>query len=119
MDTNAPMPVTRARLLGACWIPTRALTFNGNVTSAGAMNTRLVLIIAKAYREMNPQPTRGAAAASVRSTRVSEDVLSMGGKASGNTHSSSRCRLRRRSRGVGERFGGTWRDHAPAEVPLA
>jgi hypothetical protein len=41
---RAPMPVTTARLFGACSIPTRELTFNARVTSRGARNSRLVLM---------------------------------------------------------------------------
>ena len=62
--SRAPTPATRARLFGACLIPTSEFTFNGTVTSKGAMNSRLVLMYAKAYREMKPHPTRCAAGGS-------------------------------------------------------
>ena len=42
MATNAPMPVTRARLSGARLIPSIELTFRARVTRAGARNTRHV-----------------------------------------------------------------------------
>ncbi len=58
MATRAPMPVTSAKLLGACSIPTSELTFSANVTSAGARNTRQVLMYANVYSEMKPHPTR-------------------------------------------------------------
>jgi hypothetical protein len=61
MASRAPIPATRARLFGACSIPTSAFTFNGKVTSRGATNSKLVLMYASAYREMNPHPTRSAA----------------------------------------------------------
>ena len=44
MDTKAPIPATSARLLGACLMPTSALTRKGSVTSIGARKTRLVLM---------------------------------------------------------------------------
>src|SRR5690348_3067913 len=59
--SKAPTPATRARLFGACLIPTSEFTFNGKVTSKGAMNSRLVLMYASAYRAMKPGPTRCAA----------------------------------------------------------
>lgn len=34
IDTRAPIPVTRARLVGACVIPTRELTLDAKVTRA-------------------------------------------------------------------------------------
>jgi hypothetical protein len=43
MASRAPVPVTRARLLGACSMPTSELTFKAKVTSRGARNSRLVL----------------------------------------------------------------------------
>ena len=43
IETRAPTPVTRARLLGAWSIPTSALTLRARVTSAGARNSRHVL----------------------------------------------------------------------------
>ena len=58
MATTAPMPATRAKLSGACLIPTSELIFNAKLTSSGAMNSRLVLMKAKAYSAMKPQPTR-------------------------------------------------------------
>src|SRR5689334_9877784 len=58
--SRAPTPATRARLFGACLIPTSEVTFNGKVTSRGATNSRLVLMYANAYSEMNPHPTRCA-----------------------------------------------------------
>jgi len=45
-DNRAPIPVTTARLLGACSIPTSELTFKAKVTSKGARKTRLVPICA-------------------------------------------------------------------------
>jgi hypothetical protein len=59
--SRAPTPATRAKLLGACLIPTSEFTFNGRVTSSGATNSRLVLMYANAYSEMKPHPTRCAA----------------------------------------------------------
>ena len=44
MDSEAPTPVTSAKLLGALSMPTRELTFNASVTSTGARNTRQVLM---------------------------------------------------------------------------
>ena len=61
MASRAPTPATRAKLFGACLIPTSEFTFNGKVTSRGATNSRLVLMYANAYSEMNPHPTRCAA----------------------------------------------------------
>jgi hypothetical protein len=43
---RAPVPVTNAKLSGACSIPTSELTFKAKVTSRGARNTRLVLMYA-------------------------------------------------------------------------
>ena len=63
MASRAPMPVTTAKLFGACSIPTSELTFNAKVTSSGARNNRLVLMNANVYREMKAHPTRCAAAA--------------------------------------------------------
>jgi len=59
MASRAPVPVTTARLLGACSIPTSELTFRAKVTSSGARNSRLVLMNASVYSEMNPHPTLG------------------------------------------------------------
>jgi len=39
MDSRDPTPVTRARLAGACSIPTRPSTLRASVTSSGAMRT--------------------------------------------------------------------------------
>ena len=58
MDSRAPVPATSARLFGACLIPTSEFTFSATVTSAGARNSRKVLVYANVYSEMNPQPTR-------------------------------------------------------------
>jgi hypothetical protein len=70
---RAPIPVTTAKLFGACSIPTSELTFNAKVTSRGARNTRLVLMYANVYSEMKPHPTRCAAADS-RSSPASAAV---------------------------------------------
>jgi hypothetical protein len=59
--------VTTAKLFGACPIPTSELTFNAKVTSRGARNSRLVLMNAKVYSEMNPHPIRLASADSCSS----------------------------------------------------
>ena len=56
--SSEPIPVTSPRLVGACSIPTSELTFNANVTSRGARNTRLVPMCANVYSEMKPHPTR-------------------------------------------------------------
>ena len=61
-DTRAPTPVTSDRLFGARSVPTSELTFSARLTSAGARNTRQVLMYASAYRAMKPQPTRRTAA---------------------------------------------------------
>jgi hypothetical protein len=42
MANRAPVPVTSARLLGACSMPTSELTFKAKVTSNGARSTRTV-----------------------------------------------------------------------------
>jgi hypothetical protein len=42
--TSAPTPATRAKLLGACLMPTSELTLSGRVTSNGERKTRLVLM---------------------------------------------------------------------------
>jgi hypothetical protein len=55
--TSAPIPATSARLFGARAIPTRELTRRGKVTRIGARKTRLMLMNASAYSEMNPHPT--------------------------------------------------------------
>jgi hypothetical protein len=47
MANRAPIPVTSARLFGACSMPTSELTFKAKVTSRGARNSRLVLTYAK------------------------------------------------------------------------
>jgi hypothetical protein len=62
MANRAAIPVTTAKLFGACSIPTSELTFNARVTSRGARNSRLVLMNAKVYSEMNPHPLRLASA---------------------------------------------------------
>ena len=62
--SSEPIPVTSAKLFGACSIPTSELTFKANVTSTGAMNTRVVPMYANAYSEMKPHPTRCSAASS-------------------------------------------------------
>ena len=61
MANSAPVPATSARLLGACWMPTSASTFNASVTSNGARNSRLVLMKASVYSAMKPHPTGAAA----------------------------------------------------------
>ena len=58
MATRAPIPATSAKLPGACLIPTSEFTFNANVTSTGARNSREVLMYASVYSEMKPHPTR-------------------------------------------------------------
>src|SRR5579862_2691847 len=63
MATMAPTPATRARLAGACRIPTSESTFKANVTSKGARNSREVLMYATVYSEMKPHPTRCTAGA--------------------------------------------------------
>jgi hypothetical protein len=60
MASKAPTPATRAKLPGACLIPTSEFTFKGKLTSRGATNSRLVLMYANAYSEMKPHPTRRA-----------------------------------------------------------
>lgn len=50
---RAPIPVTTAKLLGACSIPTSELTFNARVTSSGARNSRLVLMYASVQSSGN------------------------------------------------------------------
>ena len=40
--SRAPTPVTSAKLVGACSIPTSELTFSARVTRSGAMSTRVV-----------------------------------------------------------------------------
>jgi DNA-binding transcriptional ArsR family regulator len=52
---RAPVPVTTAKLLGACSIPTSEFTFNARVTSRGARNSRL-LMNANVYSAMYPPP---------------------------------------------------------------
>src|SRR5438132_3791135 len=72
--TRAPSPATSARLLGACLIPTSELTLSGKVTSNGARKTRLVLMNANVYRDMNPHPTlcaTGDSGASAASAAIS------------------------------------------------
>jgi hypothetical protein len=59
--------VTTAKLFGACSIPTSELTFDAKVTSRGVRNSRLVLMNAKVYSEMNPHPIRLASADSYSS----------------------------------------------------
>ena len=58
MATRAPIPVTTAKLLGACSMPTSELTFKAKVTSSGARSTKTVPMYANVYSEMNPHPTR-------------------------------------------------------------
>ena len=79
MANSAPVPATSARLLGACWIPTSAFTFNARVTSSGARNSRLVLMNASVYSAMKPHPTRAAAGES--SSRVAAATSGGGAKA--------------------------------------
>jgi len=57
IETSAPVPATSARLLGACLIPTSELIRSGRVTRIGARNSRLMLMNANVYSDMNPQPT--------------------------------------------------------------
>ena len=57
IDTRAPIPATSPKLFGACWIPTSELTLSGKVTRIGARKTRLMLMNANVYSEMNPHPT--------------------------------------------------------------
>jgi hypothetical protein len=66
---RAPVPVTTAKLLGACSIPTSEFTFNARVTSRGARNSRL-LMNANVYSAMYPHPTRRAATDSPSSPAV-------------------------------------------------
>ena len=40
--SKAPIPVTSARLFGACSIPTSELIFRARLTSKGARNSRMV-----------------------------------------------------------------------------
>jgi hypothetical protein len=68
IDSKAPIPATRAKLFGACLIPTSELTFRARVISRGAMNNRLVLMNANVYSEMKPHPTRCTAGGSGSST---------------------------------------------------
>ena len=56
--SRAPVPVTSARLFGACSIPTSELIFRAKVTRRGAMSTRQVPKYADVYRVMKPHPTR-------------------------------------------------------------
>src|SRR3989442_12552784 len=79
MATRAPIPATSARLFGACLIPTRELTLSGKVTSNGARKTRLVLMNANVYSDMNPHPTlcvTGDSGASAASAAISYFNLS-------------------------------------------
>src|SRR5439155_3394919 len=72
--TRAPIPATSAKLLGARSIPTRELTLSGKVTRIGAWKTRLVLMNANVYSDMNPQPTLcapGDSSASAASAAIS------------------------------------------------
>src|ERR1700722_4745386 len=74
--TMAPPAHTRARLAGACWIPTSESTFKANVTSRGARNSREVLMYASVYSEMKPHPTRwteGAEVSNAATTAVRSD----------------------------------------------
>jgi hypothetical protein len=79
MANRAPVPVTNAKLPGACSIPTSELTFNASVTSRGARNSRLVLMNANVYSAMNPHPTRPAVADSPSRPAVAGIALSQGG----------------------------------------
>jgi hypothetical protein len=58
MANRAPIPVTSARLLGACSMPTSELTFKAKVTSNGARSTRTVPRYANVYSEIKLNPTR-------------------------------------------------------------
>ena len=71
---RAPIPVTSAKLFGACSIPTSELTFSAKVTSRGARNTRLVLMYANVYSAMKPHPTRRAATDSPSSAASASGV---------------------------------------------
>jgi hypothetical protein len=76
--SRAPVPVTTARLFGACSIPTSELTFKAKVTSRGARNSRLVLMNANVYSAMNRHPTRWVATDSASSPVFSAAIVSMG-----------------------------------------
>jgi hypothetical protein len=82
-----PIPVTNARLLGACSIPTSELTFNARVTSRGARNSRLVLMYANVYsvqRDESPSDPvchgRLTLEPSLRCGPVVQPVLAGGGR---------------------------------------
>src|SRR5256884_6513733 len=71
---RAAIPATSARLFGACLIPTSELTLSGKVTSNGARKTRLVLMNANVYSDMNPHPilcATGDSGASTASAAIS------------------------------------------------
>ena len=108
--SRAPTPATSARLFGACAVPTRELTFNANVTSSGARNSRLVLMNANVYSAMKPQPTRGGVPASAWSgtAEVPAGALSNPFSAAG-----AACR------GAGMGMPPTERDTSGMALPLA
>ena len=56
--SREPTPATTAKLLGARSIPTSDSTFRANVTSKGAISSRMLHMNAAVYRAMKPQPTR-------------------------------------------------------------
>ena len=71
---KAPIPVTTAKLLGACSIPTSEFILSAKETSRGARNSRLVLMYANVYSVMKPHPTRRAATDSPSSAASASEV---------------------------------------------
>ena len=71
IDNKEPTPATTAKLPGARSIPTSDSIFNANVTSNGAISSRMLDMNAAVYRAMKPQltgctsgePVSGAASA--------------------------------------------------------
>ncbi len=58
--SKEPTPATSAKLSGARSIPTSDSTFRANVTSKGAISSRMLDMKAAVYRAMKPQTDRGA-----------------------------------------------------------
>ena len=84
MATKAPIPVTTAKLLGACSMPTSELTFKAKVTRCDEHGT--VPRYANVYSEMKPKPTRftagdsGSSAASAGARYSNPSSPAVGGR---------------------------------------
>jgi hypothetical protein len=75
--SSPPTPVTRARLAGACSVPTRDRILRASVTSRGAISISATLMYAKAYVVTNPAPTGAGSGRPVRAREPLASLMSL------------------------------------------